>query len=117
MQKFMNVALLSLCAWIVWVGATFSGAGPKLDGVALMFSALTTAQLVAMAGMRRSVDAFKTLLVLQTVVNLGYLAAVALGANLDAARDVLMLACTSCVAIAFAIVFRLRGQRGATSKA
>lgn len=117
MQNFMNAALLSLCAWIVWVGATFVGAGPELDGVALMFSGLATGQLVAMAGMRRSVDAFKTLLVLQAVVNLGYLAAVGLGANLDAARDVLMLACTSSVAIAFVIVFRLRGQRGTISKA
>lgn len=108
MNRSINIAAGSLALWGVWLVSSMLGRGVEFDGLSFMFAAVCTTQLILLAGKNRDSDAFKTLLVLQAIVNLVCIGAIAFAVDVKLVRTILMYATLGQLAIGYTVAFRRR---------
>lgn len=108
MNRFIFTTAASIALWGVWLLGSQTGNFIAFDGLAFLFAAISSSQLIVLATRNPQVDAFKTLLVLQTLLNVGVLGAAALGLEINVVRSILMYATLGQLVIAYSIVFQRR---------
>lgn len=111
MNRSISFVAGSLVLWGVWLILSMIGKAPEFDGLAFMFAAVTSSQIILFATKYRNSDVFKTLLVLQGLINLLYLVCVFAALSLDVARHLLMYAVLGQLVVAYTVALRLK-RRG-----
>lgn len=108
MNRFIAFTAGSLALWAIWLVSSMVGVGIEFDALAFLFAAIASSQLILLATKNRDSDAFKTLLVLQAIVNVASLTAVAFAVDIEVVRAILMYATLGQLVIGYAIAFKRR---------
>jgi len=108
MNRYVASAAGSLALWGLWLLCSMFGATPEFDGLAFLFAAIASSQLIMLGARDRGSDALKTLLALQAVFNLSYLICVVLDLRLEVARNIMLYATLAQLTIAYTVAFKRR---------
>lgn len=112
MNRYVAVAAGSLALWGLWLLSSMLGVSPEFDGLAFLFAAIASSQLIMLGVRDGGSDALKTLLALQAVFNLSYLICVLFALRLELARNMMMYATLAQLTIAYTVAFRRRRVAG-----
>lgn len=112
MERFIALVAGSLVPWGAWLFLGLYGVVVEFDGLAFLFVATSSWQLIVLANRNRDCDAFRTLLALQVLINVLFLVGVAVSLRTEVLRPMLMCVTAGQLVIAYTTAFkRRRAQR------